>query len=222
MLWGRESFFPVLVLSLASVVAFPIGDRFRWGFLVTIPLISATILLAFHRAQVSRRTLRYATVLVVVAGAATLITQSAAHVDDSRWSDAISSFLIGGLLLGSLPAITRKAFAHRKVGLNTLAGALTSYLIIGLFFTYLFRFLSAVQGVDFFQGVPDANGGDYQFFSFVTLTTTGYGDLVPATDSGKAAAVLEALAGQVFLVTAVARIVSLMGMERQLRRDEND
>jgi hypothetical protein len=46
------------------------------------------------------------------------------------------------------------------------------------------------------------------FFSFVTLTTTGYGDLVPTTEAGQGLAVLEALLGQLFLVTAVAKIVT--------------
>ena len=47
------------------------------------------------------------------------------------------------------------------------------------------------------------------FFSFVTLTTTGYGDLVPAGNPGQSLAVLEALLGQLFLVTAVGKVVSV-------------
>ena len=56
--------------------------------------------------------------------------------------------------------------------------------------------------------------GDYSYFSFVTLTTLGYGDLVPRSDIARTLAVFEAILGQVFLVTAVARIVSLIGSER--------
>jgi voltage-gated potassium channel Kch len=176
--------------------------------------MSATILVAFHRSQVSKRTSRYATILVVVAAGGSLLGQAVTHTSESRLGTAITSGLVCVLLLASLPAITRKALAHRKVGLNTLAAAVTAYLIIGLFFTGLYRFIAAAEGIQFFEGVTDANGGDFQFFSFVTLTTVGYGDLVPATDGGRAAAVLEALSGQVFLVTAVARIVSIMGRER--------
>ena len=47
------------------------------------------------------------------------------------------------------------------------------------------------------------------FFSFVTLTTTGYGDLVPAGNPGQSFAVLEALLGQLFLITAVGKIVTV-------------
>jgi hypothetical protein len=212
-LWGRESFFPVLILALASVAAFPITDHFRWGHLVTGPLIAATIVVAFHRSRVRHRTLRWSTILVVVASLGSMASQTAAHPPESRLSDIVSAFLMAFLLFFSLPAIIRRAFAHAKMSLNTLAAAVTSYLLIGLFFTYVFRLIAAIQAVPFFvQGeVPI---GQFQYFSFITLTTVGYGDLVPATDPGRATAILEALTGQVFLVTAVARVVSLMGRER--------
>jgi hypothetical protein len=217
MLWGHDSFFPVLLLALTSVAAFPMTDNLRWGHLVTGPLIAATIVAAFHRSQVRPRVLRWATILVVVAMLGSLASQTAAHPPESRLSDIISSFLMAFLLFFSLPAIIRRAFAQTKVGLNTLAAAVTAYLLIGLFFTYVFRSIAAIQGVAFFvQG--DVPIGQYQYFSFITLTTVGYGDLVPATDPGRAAAILEALTGQVFLVTAVARVVSLMGQERAVRR----
>ena len=54
----------------------------------------------------------------------------------------------------------------------------------------------------------DGNIADDLFFSFVTLTTTGYGNLVPAGNPGQSMAVLEALIGQLFLVTAVAKLVT--------------
>ena len=54
----------------------------------------------------------------------------------------------------------------------------------------------------------DGNIDDDLFFSFITLTTTGYGNLVPAGNPGQSMAVLEALIGQLFLVTAVAKLVT--------------
>ena len=61
----------------------------------------------------------------------------------------------------------------------------------------------------FFAGHAAARSSDYLFFSYTTLTTTGYGNLVPAGTVGQSFAVLEMLVGQIFLVTLVAGLVSL-------------
>jgi len=75
-------------------------------------------------------------------------------------------------------------------------------------FAFVYRFLGAVQASPFFGGEGDGTLSDNLFFSFVTLTTTGYGNLVPAGNPGQSLAVLEALMGQLFLVTAVGKLVS--------------
>ena len=92
------------------------------------------------------------------------------------------------------------------------------YLILGLLFTFLYGALDRVQSGNFFgQGVV-LHTGDTIFFSFTTLTTTGYGDLVPASQPGKMFAGLEMLMGQIFLVTLVAGLVSLWRPGSRLRR----
>jgi hypothetical protein len=63
---------------------------------------------------------------------------------------------------------------------------------------------------------------DYLFFSFTTLTTTGYGDLVPATGLSRALAMLEALMGQLYLVTVLARLVALWVPARRALRDRGE
>jgi hypothetical protein len=65
-----------------------------------------------------------------------------------------------------------------------------------------------VQATPFFGADGDGNLSQDLFFSFVTLTTTGYGNLVPAANPGQSLAVLEALLGQLFLITAVGKIVT--------------
>jgi hypothetical protein len=216
-LFGRASFVPVFFLALLTVMGFPIADNFHWGFLITVPLLAGTILLAFHRSQVGRRFLHAASLVVVVAGAGSLAAASAIAASgvETRWLLGVTSALMAGLILLALPAIMRQTFRHRKVTINTLAAGVTAYLFIGFFFTALYRVIHAVEGVPFFTLDGNPEGGEYQYFSFVTLTTLGYGDYTPATDMGRAAAVLEAILGQVFLVTAVARIVSIMGQEQQ-------
>ena len=64
------------------------------------------------------------------------------------------------------------------------------------------------QSQPFFAQQTHASSADYQYFSFITLTTTGYGDLTAAGNLGRAFAVLEALTGQIYLVTVVALLIS--------------
>lgn len=217
-LLGRDSFVPVFILALVSVMGFPVADRYHWGFLVTVPLLAATILLALHRSHVHRHFVQVASILVLAVGLGSLVAAStlAASGTETRWLTGVLAALTAGLVILVLPAIMREAFRHRRISINTLAAGVTAYLFIGFFFTSVFRLIWVIQGVPFFHTAADnPQGGEFQYFSFVTLTTLGYGDYAPATDPGRAAAVLEAILGQVFLVTAVARIMSLMGQERE-------
>src|SRR5262252_10930376 len=88
-----------------------------------------------------------------------------------------------------------------------------------MMFTFAFLAVGAIQVTPPFFGTqgPGSPSQDL-FFSFVTLTTTGYGNLVPAANPGQSLAVLEAIAGQLFLVTAVAKIVNESGLLSRRRR----
>ena len=81
--------------------------------------------------------------------------------------------------------------------------------MLGLLFGNLFIALGRMKGGDVFAGLDNATVRDYMFFSYTTLTTTGYGNLVPKGDIGQILAVFEMLTGQIFLVTLVAGLVSL-------------
>lgn len=74
--------------------------------------------------------------------------------------------------------------------------------------------IGLVGGAPFFAGQAHATANDYLFFSYTTLTTVGYGNLVPAGSVGQTFAMLEALFGQIYLVIVVARLVSLWGQQR--------
>ena len=74
--------------------------------------------------------------------------------------------------------------------------------------------LPAVGGQPFFVQTDKPSGLDYIYFSFVSVTTLGFGDFTPATDVGKMAAVIEAIGGQLYLVVVVALFVSRIGRRR--------
>jgi Ion channel len=129
-------------------------------------------------------------------------------VDDLHLLGA-SSFIVMILLVLAVGGILRAVLAETQVGFRTILGAISVYLILGLLFTFLYSAIDRVQGDPFFGPGVSVKGDDFVFFSFTTLTTTGYGNLVPAGQPGKMFAGLEMLMGQIFLVTLVAGLVSL-------------
>jgi hypothetical protein len=120
-----------------------------------------------------------------------------------------SSFVVVGLLLVAAGEILRAVLMETEVGFRTILGAISVYTILGLLFSFLYAAMDRVESTPFFGSGVSVTGGDFLFFSFTTLTTTGYGDLVPAGQPGKMFAGLEMLMGQIFLVTLVAGLVSL-------------
>ncbi len=119
--------------------------------------------------------------------------------------------------LSTLGAFLVLAFA---VGINVFAsghaigdrvfGAIVLYLLLGLIWGVLYAALGA-HSPDAFAGHPGADGGltDWVYFSFVTLTTVGYGDITPVATSARSLAMLEALTGQLYPAIIIARLVSL-------------
>jgi hypothetical protein len=92
---------------------------------------------------------------------------------------------------------------------ETVLGALCAYVLVGLLFAFLYLAVDELRDAAFFaQPGPHAQS-EYLYYSFVALTTLGFGDLSPSVGLPQALTVLEALLGQVFLVTLVARLVTL-------------
>jgi hypothetical protein len=124
--------------------------------------------------------------------------------DTAQGAAAICTAVVA---FGALAAVLSRVVRHAEVGVQTIAGALCAYLLIGFMFSSAYAAIDLLDSSPFFSHAVDTN--DYAYFSFITLTTTGFGDLTPVTDLGRRVVVLEAMAGQVFLATMVARLVAL-------------
>jgi hypothetical protein len=96
---------------------------------------------------------------------------------------------------------------RHRVNRDVIFAAVSVYLLIGLSWAYLYEFLEMSSPQSFSGPEPILHNDDFQYFSFVTLATLGYGDIVPVTRPARALSVLEALTGQLYLAILISRLV---------------
>jgi hypothetical protein len=107
-------------------------------------------------------------------------------------------------------SIVRHLILRQQIDAETLIGAIAAYLLIGMFFAFAYKAAGEFGSVPFFGAAGPGTLSQDLFFSFVTITTVGYGNLVPAANPGQTLAVIEAVTGQLFLIVAVGKIISSM------------
>lgn len=223
-LMGREGYLPVLLLIFASMISIPLVGDSEAGTIFDVLLAGLALLVTIFRSTRSGRLRRASAGLVAFTIVATVLLVLVIDTDTQAGEFPRISFVLNviylGLLVIAFPMVLVRSFQHRKVSINTVCATLSAYLLIGLIFMSLYRLMGNVSAPFFNQFTatgPRPTAGQYTYFSFVTLTTVGYGDLTPFSDPGRAAVMVEAVLGQVFLVTTMARVISLLGEERQVR-----
>ena len=196
----------VLLLGflVADILVVGLAGASKWATFTYTPLTAVTLLLALRTSEAKPRTMRVAFAAAVLAVVVSIV---ALATDSSRLNDFVY-FMLFALLLVSPFAIGRVILTSRQVTPRLLIGAICVYLMIGLLFTFLYLGVNGVHPNFFKQGV-ETEPSIYLYFSFITMTTVGYGDFTPASAVPRVLVVLEALLGQIYLVTAVARLVSL-------------
>jgi hypothetical protein len=193
----------LLMIIVTYVLATSLSER--WGVSIVLIAQIATVRLVLHTSQARRGFLATANVLFVVAAVGAVANLFADY--DSLLRSLV--FSAASVLYVVAPiSIVRHIGYRRQVDQETMLGALAAYLLIGMAFAFAYRFVGSVQAGPFFGADGEGTVSQVLFFSFITLTTTGYGNLVPAANPGQSLAVLEALLGQLFLVTAVAKVVT--------------
>jgi len=207
-----NAFGMVFVLVVATYVLGSLLSYSGWGGVVLLVLTGACSTVALATAGTAVGRVRVAAGLA--AGAVVLGTVGAAAGGKAPWG--IAALIQAVLLLIAALKVLGAVLGEREVGFRTILGAISVYVILGLLFTFVYAGLDRFQAGPFF-GQPTQTG-DFLFFSITTLTTTGYGNLIPAAQPGRMLAGLEMLIGQIFLVTLIAGLVSLWRPGLRARR----
>lgn len=194
-------------LIVASIIATAaVGDS-RIGRMIFVFIESATLFVILHASGVSPRGIRIATGLMAFAIAGTLVS-----VTVNR--ETIGPALVGAALALAGPiVIIRRTRLHVVVNFNTIAASLCVYLLSGMFFSYVYGLMDKLDA-PFFAQKGASTSVNFVYYSFVTLTTLGYGDYTARSDWGHMVSVAEALFGQLYLVIVVAIVVSNLGRAR--------
>jgi ion channel len=213
---GQNEYTIVLAAAFGILVVAPFE---RPGVRPLIVVLFAFLLVfAMWTSGVSRYVFGV-TVILAIASLASVIINDIRGV--SRFGEIAFSAVSAVLALASIVVIVRRLSGHLVVSVRTITGALSVYLLIGLFCTYVYVMVGDIQDNGFFAQTGHHTPVTYLYFSFVTLTTVGYGDYSAGSDVGRMLAVVEALVGQLYLVTVVAVVIGNVGRPRH-RPDPND
>ena len=213
---ARISFTILLVVLAAVLLLLPFfvvgGTGHLWLRLLSI----VAMLSALWKLQPGRRVIGLAvTVVIVNVGVvgARLYSSAEGWVAIEHATGAAFLLLVAG-------SITGNVWREREVSADTIVGGIAVYLLIGAIFSIAFQLLESLAPGSFaitFNGPGhwgpwEASPGHFPrllFFSFVTLTTLGYGDIVPASPQAAGLSAVAAIVGPLYLTVLIARLVGL-------------
>ena len=203
----------LLLIALIAAYLVSAVTQTRWGGAIHVAFVAAIALLAVRHTRPWPRAAWLAAGTLL----ATAVAAGVGATSGNQPAEGAADIWNGLVLLLTVVIIIGRVLRLEQVTAQSIYGALSSYLLIGLMFASFYGALGFLVSGPFFADGQAENTETVQYFSFTTLTTLGYGDFTAAGSLGRALAVLEAISGQVFLATLVARLVSAYGTTRRRR-----
>lgn len=211
----KDSFLPLLVALVAMLMLLPLLET--WPLLMSS--VASLVLVAGLLAVLRDRSFRAAVI-------GTLAVCLPLRWLAQFWGNSTPVLLLlshatVGITFAILEVVVLvRVIAHPRVTRQTVIGAICGYLMLGLLFAFVYATLTY-----FHPGAIDVGGrsldpervanfdrhlSELIYFSFITLATVGYGDIVPVSPAARSTVILEALAGQLYLAAFVARLIGAM------------
>lgn len=215
----RDRFGLVLLLLLVTVFVSIAAPDESWVSLSATIALGVAVVIALLASGADERAIRLGISVTVIVVLAASLGGSFTEGDTSAGVLAAAGLLLTSTTIG---AIGRRIRLHAEVSGLTVLGALCVYVLIGLSFAFVYELVGALGSEPFFASGTAGTRSDYTYFSFITMATVGFGDLVAAGRVGRGAAVLEGILGQIYLVTAVAALIGNLGRRRSGPQRELD
>jgi hypothetical protein len=201
-----DSYASLLALLIANFFLLELVDDARWGAIGSTLLAAVALVVAISDPDAGHTVTRRQVLLIV---ACVAVAPLVLVIDSASIVGLTYLLPVALLVTATFPVTLSRVLHHRRITLETVLGALCTYVLLGLLFAFLYLAVNELVAASFFVQPGAHSQPEYAYFSFVALTTLGFGDLSPAVGLPQALTVLEALVGQVFLVTLVARLVTL-------------
>jgi voltage-gated potassium channel len=211
-----DSYGLVLLLLVAAYFCdAALGDH-TWGRVVFVLVLAAATWLALRASQLRRRSMRIAQALIPLL---CLVAVASLLIGNEDVAHAVTGAITVVLVVIAPVAILYHLARNMALSTETFLGAVCIYLLIAQLFATLFALTALIAGQPFFVQTSHPTSIDYIYFSFVTMTTVGYGDFTSALNVGRMLAVMEAIFGQLYLITVVSLVVQNLGTRRQQERE---
>lgn len=219
--WSEErSLTAFLVLLLVEI--FVIAPVTRSGGAITLVnnVLFSLLLLAGLLTMTRRRTLQAVLTLFVALAVATHWARNVFGIPNL---EILTGLLFIGCIVGFLVIVLWQVFREGPVTIHRIQGAVAAYLLLSILFAGAYSLLEFLHPGSF--QIPTAHdpvdgqmNRAFYYFSVVTLTTTGFGDITPVSPFARTLTMMEALIGQLYPAILIARLVSLHIEDKRDRR----
>jgi hypothetical protein len=195
----------LMCVLIADIIASPLADYHPLAG-AALALLIVLGLLAGASYMARKRTVRLVVLPIVLIWL--LARALEAFGDAGRWYTHLAPIAGFALSVSILWAIFERFNSVPRVPTNAIAEAFISYLIIAIAFSQLYWILSRFVANPFNQVIPENHSGTLLYFSMITLSSVGYGGIIPVNPYVRLIAALESMAGIFYIAVVVARLVS--------------
>ena len=212
----KTNFFYLLVALLFLLLSVPITDDLRG---ISTPVAKAVVfsvmlLIGIWSLRGSGRFFSIG-LAFVVAGFVLNIVAINSHITFFHYTAILA---VMGFLLVTITFTLRQVVVGTEINANRLVGAICVYLMLGVIWAFAYSLVELAAPGSFGGVAAGQDAGwdsEWLYFSFVTLTTLGYGDILPLSAIARALAYMEAVTGQFYVAILVAGLVSAYISDRQ-------
>ena len=208
---AAHSYGLVLGLIIVVFVFTSVAPNSPWADSTLVLLESLTLVTALWTSGLASADSKVSIGLVVLATASAV----ALLVAGGTPFQSVVLILAALLTLATILTVALGIVDQGEANVRAVTGAVCVYVLIGLLFVYMYGVIAAVGSGDFFAQGTDGSRSLRLYFSYVTLATLGYGDYTAAGELGRTLAIVEALFGQLYLVTVIALLVSRIRSSRE-------